>query len=143
MSGHFAKQTLSSFPGWNTLMGLQFENLVLQNREFLLKELHLRREDILFDNPYLQKSTKQQKGCQIDYMIHTRYRMLFICEIKFSKDPIPASVIDEVEQKLQALKVPKGYSCNPVLIHLGGVTDSLIDKDYFVHMIDFSKILNA
>jgi hypothetical protein len=69
--------------------------------------------------------------------------MLFICEIKFSKDPIPASVIDEVEQKLQALKVPKGYSCNPVLIHLGGVTDSLIDKDYFVHMIDFSKILNA
>ena len=140
-NGHFAEQTLSAFPGWTTLMGLQFENLVLHNRDFLFKALRLRREDILFDNSYVQRGTKQQKGCQIDYMIHTRYRMLFVCEIKFSRDPLNPTVIEEVEQKLKALKLPRGYSCNPVLIHLNGVTDSVIDKDYFVHIIDFSKIL--
>ena len=140
-SGHFAEQTLSTFPGWNTLMGLQFENLVLRHREFIFEALRLRREDILFDNPYIQKGTKQQRGCQIDYMIHTRYRMLFICEIKFSRDPIAPAVVDEVKLKLKALKLPRGYSCNPVLIHLNGVTDSLIERDCFVQTIDFSKAL--
>lgn len=142
-SGHFAEQTLSVFPGWSILMGLQFENLVLHNREFIFKALRLRREDILFDNPYIQKGSKQQKGCQIDYMIHTRYRMLFVCEMKFSRDQITTTVIDEVEQKLKSLKLPRGYSCNPVLIHLSGVTDSLIEREYFAQIIDFSKILET
>src|SRR5262249_54823879 len=100
--GHFNEQTISAFPGWNSIMGLQFENLVLHNREFVFEALRLRKEDILFDNPYVQKETKQHKGCQIDYLIHTRYRMLFVCEIKFSSDPISAAVIDEVEQKLKS-----------------------------------------
>lgn len=139
--GHFEEQTLSAFPGWNSMMGLQFENLVLRNRDFVFKSLHLRKEDILFDNPYVQKANKHQEGCQIDYLIHTRYRMLFLCEIKFSRDPLSTAVIEEVEEKLKRLKLPRGYSCNPVLIHLNGVSDSIIDRDYFVHIIDFSKIL--
>lgn len=142
-NGHFRDQTLSAFPGWNTLMGLQFENLVLNNRDFLFEALRLRKEDILFDNPYVQKGVSGKKGCQIDYMIHTRYRMLFVCEIKFSRDQINTSVIEEVEQKLRVLKLPRGYACNPVLIHISGVTNSLIDKDYFVHTIDFSQILSS
>ena len=141
--GHFDEQTLSSFPGWNTIMGLNFENLVLRNREFIFEALRLRKEDILFDNPYVQAQTKLQKGCQIDYLIHTRYRMLFACEIKFSRDPITTHVIDEVEQKIQHLKLPKGFSCNPVLIHLNGVAEAVIDREYFVHFIDFSKILDV
>lgn len=139
--GHFKEQTLSAFPGWNTLMGIQFENLVLHNRELIFKSLHLRREDILFDGPYVQKSTKQQKGCQIDYLIHTRYRMLFACEIKFSQDPITPAVIEEVKQKLEALKVPRGYSCNPVLIHVNGITDRVAEKEYFTQMIDFRELI--
>lgn len=139
--GHFVEQTLSSFPGWNALMGLQFENLVLRNREFVFESLRLRREDILFDNPFVQNSTKHQKGCQIDYLVHTRFRMLFVCEIKFSRDPIGTSVIDEMVQKIDSLKLPRGYSCVPVLIHLSGVTDALIEREYFSHIIDFSKII--
>lgn len=142
-SGHFTEQTLTSFPGWNSLMGLQFENLVIHNRAYIFEELHLRREDILFDNPFIQKSTSQQKGCQIDFMIHTRFRMLFACEIKFSRDPIPSTVVDEMEHKLTSLKLPRGYSCNPVLIHLNGVTDSLLEREYFTHIIDYSKIIEV
>lgn len=139
--GHFAEQTLSSFPGWGSIMGFQFENLVLHNRKFIFEILGLRREDILFDNPYIQNATKQQRGCQIDYLIHTRYKMLFLCEIKFSRDPIAASVIDEVRQKIEALKMPRGFSCVPILIHLNGVSESLLEKEFFPHVIDFSKIL--
>lgn len=140
-SGHFREQSLSQFPGWNSLMGLQFENLVLRNREFVFNALHLRREDILFDNPYIQKGTKNEKGCQIDYLIHTRFRMLFVIEVKFSRDPISTSVIDELEEKLKSLKLPRGYACNAVLIHLNGVTDALLDRQYFSFIINFSEIL--
>lgn len=141
-SGHFKEQTLSAFPGWSSLMGLQFENLVLHNREFIFNALHLRREDILFDNPFTQTGTKMQKGCQIDYLIHTRYQMLFICEIKFSKEQINRSIIEEMKQKLASLKVPRGFSCNPVLIHMNGVSESVIEEGYFVEIIDFSKIVD-
>ena len=89
-----------------------------------------------------KKGNKQQKGCQIDYLIHTRYKMLFVIEIKFSRDPVGTTVIEEVEQKLKSLKLPRGYSCNPVLVHLNGVTESLVEREFFTNIIDFSKILD-
>ncbi len=98
-SGHFTEQTLSAFPGWSTLMGFQFENLVLNNPEFVFEALRLRSEDIVFDNTFIQRGTKQNKGCQIDYLIHTRYKMLFVCEIKFSREPISIAVIDRWNKK--------------------------------------------
>ena len=140
--GHFSNQTLSALPGWNTMMGFQFENLVLQNRAYLFEVLRLHGEDILFDNPYVQRGTQHQKGCQIDYLIHTRFRMLLVCEIKFSRDPLPTSIIDEIQQKMERLKIPRGFSCVPVLIHLNGVTEGVMDAGYFAHIVDFSKILN-
>ena len=29
----------------------------------------------------------------------------------------------------------------PMLIHVNGVSDDLVDKDYFSHIIDFSELL--
>ena len=60
--GRFKDIALSSLSGWDTIIGLQFENLVLDNRSKILKHLHIRVEDIIADNPYLQKQTSNQKG---------------------------------------------------------------------------------
>ena len=68
---------------------------------------------------------------------------MYICEIKFSKNPVDSSVIKEVQKKIEALKVPKGYSCRPVLIHVNGVTDDIIDSDFFAAVIDFSTYLDS
>jgi hypothetical protein len=46
-----------------------------------------------------------------------------------------------MKAKLKALKVPKGYSAVPVLIHLSGLTDALVDAEYFVKTIDFNELL--
>lgn len=141
--GHFAEQTLTSLIGWNTLMGLQFENLVLNNRDYIFKSLSLRKEDLLFDNPYIQKATKNQKGCQIDYLIHTRFHMLFLCEIRFSQNLLSNQVIEEVQNKIERFKLPRGYAVVPVLIHLNGISESVTDSGYFAHTVDFSKILSC
>lgn len=140
--GSFDQHLVSSLPGWNTMLGLQFENLVLNNRHYVIDSLHLSRADIINDNPFFQRQNTKQPGCQIDYMIQTKFETLYICEIKFSKKPIGTSVIQEVQQKIDNLKRPKGHSCRAVLIHANGVTDELLESGYFSSIIDFTKALD-
>jgi hypothetical protein len=33
-------------------------------------------------------------------------------------------------------------SCRPVLIHVNGVNEEVIDSDYFAHIIDMGGLLN-
>lgn len=98
------------------MIGLQFENLVLNNRYWIHESLHLKPDDIGNENRYLQRKTNRAPGCQIDYLIQTRFRTVYVCEIKFSKNPINFSFVKEVEAKIKALKYPLGFSCRPVLI---------------------------
>lgn len=86
-------KALSSLSGWDSIMGLQFENLVLSNRGAVLKLLGIRAEEVVSENPYFQHGAKNHKNCQIDYMIQTKSRSLYICEIKFSKNIIGPSII--------------------------------------------------
>ncbi|EKE08842.1 MAG: ATPase family protein [uncultured bacterium] len=134
-------KSMSSLPGWSTILGFQFENLVLNNREFIQKKLNLRPENIVSENPFFQHATKRQPGCQIDYLIQTRFNTLFACEIKFSRQEIKAEIIQEMERKLDNLTKPRGFSCFPTLIHVNGVHDSVIDSNYFSEIIDFCQIM--
>jgi hypothetical protein len=137
----FEKLALSSLQGWESVMGLQFENLVVNNREILLNKLHIRGEDIIYDNPYWQRQTSQKKGCQIDYMVQTKYRNIYLCEIKFSRNEINANITEEVKEKIARLQLPKNVAVLPVLIHVNGVTEKVITKGYFYSVIDFGDLL--
>ena len=46
-----------------------------------------------------------------------------------------------MEEKIQRLAVPKRFSIRPVLIHVNGVDESVLDKGYFDKIIDFGKLL--
>lgn len=140
-NGHFNNKSLASLPGWASMIGLQFENLVLNNREFIWKKLNLNPEDIISDNPFFQRKTSKIPGCQIDYLIQTRLNTLFACEIKFSKLEIKLDVVAEMQEKLKSLSLPKGFSCFPVLIHVNGAQESVNDAGYFLECIDFSESL--
>jgi hypothetical protein len=94
--------TLSRLPTIDSVLGLQFENVVLQNRHSLFQLLGIDPNDIIYDNPYFQRRTQRQRGCPIDYLIQTRDRTLHICEIKFSRNPVPAGVAGEVAKKNSA-----------------------------------------
>ncbi len=132
----FEFKSLISLPEWNTILGLQFENLVLNNRKFLHRSLGIAQEDIVSENPFYQTRTGKQHGCQIDYMIETRFHTLYICEIKFSKHPIGPEIIEEVQSKIDHLKRPKGFSCRPVLIHINGVSGDVTESEFFASIVD-------
>jgi AAA+ ATPase superfamily predicted ATPase len=139
--GVYDLTSLMSLTGWSGIMGLQFENLVLNNRRLIMENLRLAPDDLLYDNPFFQPKTPSKKGCQIDYMIQSRFDTLYVCEIKFSKNPIGKDIIPEMEEKINALVMPKRLSIRPVLIHVNGATDEVIESKYFAHVIDFSKYL--
>lgn len=139
--GLYDNKTLESLPAWSIVLGLQFENLVLNNRPLIWQLLDLKVDDIVVHGAYFQSKTTIREGCQIDYMIQTRYNNLFVCEIKFSRNAIDGSVIKEMTRKINLLKKPRGFSCFAVLIHVNGVHDSVIDSNFFTRIIDFSQML--
>lgn len=134
-------KSLSSLQEWKSIMGLQFENLVLNNRKVLHEKLNISPDEIINDNPFFQRKTSRLAGCQIDYLIQTKFNTLYICEVKFSSNEVDISIIKELEEKISRLKVPAGFSYRPVLIHVNGVSEAVTDADYFSNIINFGDLL--
>lgn len=141
-SGLFDEKAMSSLPGWDSIMSLQFENLVLNNYRFIWQKLHINTNDIVSHGPYFQRKTVQYPGCQVDYMIKTRYNALTACEIKFSRNEVKPEIIEAMQNKLNAIRLPIGYSFWPILIHVNGVSESVENSGYFTHIINFNELLD-
>jgi AAA+ ATPase superfamily predicted ATPase len=135
--------TLSRLPNIDGILGLQFENIVLKNRLVIFDRLHIDPNDVLYDNPFFQRKTLRQAGCQIDYLIQIRQQTLYVCEIKFSKNAVPTTVIADVQEKIARLNMPRHTSYRPVLIHSGAITDGIAEQDYFSSVIDFGELLTS
>jgi len=138
--GVYRDSSITSLPSWAGIMGLQVENLVLNNHKKIKALLNIQPEEIEIDGPFFQRKTQRHAGCQIDYMIQTSARTLYIIEIKFSRNTVGMQVVEEVKEKIERLMTPKQYFCRPVLIHVNGVSDELIDSNYFSHIIDMAEL---
>jgi len=77
------------------------------------------------------------------YLIQIRQKTLYVCEIKFSKNAVPASVITDMQEKIARLSMPRHMSYRPVLIHAGAVADSIAEQEYFSAVIDFGELLSS
>jgi uncharacterized protein len=141
LKGRYPDQALTFLPAWETVMGLQFENLVLNNTALVFKALNVAAVDVSNDGPYFQKGTDEERGVQIDLLIQDRYNTLYVCEIKFSKDEIDGRVIDSVKEKMGRLKVPRATSMRPVLIHACGVSQAVVQSRFFAGIIPFERFL--
>lgn len=141
--GTFKKTSVTTLSGWESIISLQFENLVLNNDSRIIELLGVPQEEVIFSNPFFQKKTKTHMGCQIDLLIQTKYNSLYVCEIKFSRSELTLSVIDEIKQKIERLNMPKNFSYRPVLIHVNGVKDAVVESGYFAKIIDFGELLSG
>jgi uncharacterized protein len=128
-------------PNIDSILGLQFENIVIRNRSLIFQKLQIAPNDVEYDNPFFQRKNLKQKGCQIDYLIQTSHDSLYVCEIKFQKDEIARGVIAEVEEKLLRMALPRHMSCRPVLIHVGPIAQSVKESGFFAAIIDFADFL--
>ncbi len=135
--------SLANLKGFETVIGLQIENLILNNRRLLHRAMEIDPNTIVNDNPYFQNATTKQQGCQIDYLIQTKYKTLYVFEIKFSRQAVTKQVIKQVQEKIKRLQLPKGFACLPVLIVAGDADPAVIEEDFFVKIIDMKDLLAA
>lgn len=137
--GLYRWTSLESLPGWDTMMGLQFENLVLSNLPAVFSKIGLTNIPILNAGPYFLRSTKSRKGCQVDLLIRTR-QSLYVLEIKFRRQ-IDKSIITEMRERVEALDVPRALSVRTGLIHQGDLHPDIQPSDYFDFLVSFEDLL--
>jgi uncharacterized protein len=136
--GRFKTAALEQLDQWDTMMALPFENLVMENLDAIFKQLRIPRQTVLYAGPYRQSKTQRQQGCQIDLLIQTK-RSIYLCEIKFRRQ-INSSVIQEVDRKVAALKLPKAQSIRTVLIYDGELAPSIEEEPAFDFLIPASEL---
>jgi len=138
--GSFSDVSLSSLPGWESMLGFQLESFLLKNRPLLYKALGIHAQDVVIDNPYSQKASGRKKGCQIDYLVQMHSNTLFVCEIKMRRRELGLEVVNAMKAKIASLALPKGFGISPVLFHLGPVSDALLSSRYFYRIIDIADL---
>lgn len=140
--GIFGQRSIASLPGWDSIMGLQFENLVLSNTKKIIKLLGIKNEEVINAGPYFHRKTQRRSGCQIDLLIQTKFNCLYICEIKFSKTELSLSICQEMQYKIDILRKEGSFSFMPILIHVNGIKQSVIDSEFFYKIINFGNLVD-
>lgn len=134
---------LSEIKNFSAILGYQFENLVLANKESVHRLLEVKNSQIISSAPHIQRKTAlTPKPCQIDLLVHTDLDVFYVCEFKCKK-VIHNEVVSEVKKKMDALKVPKRSSVKPVLIYSGelhpGHQEQL--EEFFHKMISLEDLM--
>ncbi len=137
----FAFSSLENLDGWETMMGLQFENLVMSNLRGLVGALGLGNAQILSAAPYRRAASRdgKRKGVQIDLLIQTR-RSVCVVEIKRRRE-IGRGVIDEVAEKAESLPRRKGVSMRTALVYEGRLAPIVEADGYFDAIVPFARLL--
>ena len=139
--GAYRFTTLSSLPEWNAVMGLAFENLIVNNAVELYPHLGIGGTTIESAAPF-RSVRKDRSGrrrvCQIDLLVQTP-RTAYVVEVK--RKNIDGDVEKDVEEKMKLLHVRKNVSKRPVLVYDGEISPRVEADGYFAALIPARKLL--
>lgn len=128
-----------ALPEWNVILGLQFENLVLNNFRSLLKGLHLEGVQVFSAAPFSKVGKVGEKGVQVDLVIQTK-KALVVVEVR-RQGEIGESVEREVEEKVAKLKVRSGLSVRTALVYAGHLAKCVRSSGSFDVIVSAEELL--
>lgn len=140
-SSSFAFVGMEQFAGWETILGLQFENLVINNYRDVLPFLHLDRSLLVSAAPFRRVATakSRKKGVQVDLLLQTKMSFCLV-EIKRMAH-IGREVLGEMREKVKRFSVQKGKSVRTALIYDGELAASVEADGYFDAIVPASRLL--
>ena len=138
-SGLFRYVPLERLPGWETVMGLQFESLVLNNFPVLGRNIGLEGKNIDSVAPYFRRGGKGGLGVQIDMLVQLP-RSVYVIETK-RKSVIGPDVAEDVQRKIERLRIPKTKSVKTVLVYDGELASGLEEDGFFDFLVPAEKLL--
>lgn len=136
----FRFNALEALPGWQAILRLQFENLVLNNLPLILPRLGLDRVLLKSAAPWRQAQTKRNRGCQIDLLLQSE-KSVHVIEIKRRKEIGPETE-DEVARKVKALALPRDTSVRTALVYDGTIAPAVEASGFFDALIPASDLLS-
>lgn len=137
--GSYRFGSLSMLDGWSAVMGLAFENLVVNNYTRLLSHLHLDNTLITSAAPYRKAAVRgRSRGCQVDLLIQSQG---MICIVEVKRCDIDKSIIAEVDRKVSCISRPAGVSIRTALVFDGAIAPTVEANGYFNAIIPFSKLI--
>ena len=137
-AGSFEFVSLAQLPGWQTMLGLQFENLVVGHYLELLPHLHERGILILSAAPY-SKRAKNGGGLQVDLLLQMK-EAVFVVEVK-RKDMIGEEVVREVADKVSKLTVKGRKTIRKALVYEGRLDPQIVEDGYFDAIVSVGDLL--
>ncbi len=137
--GGYRFASVEQLPGWDSIMGLAFENLVVNNWTELLPLIGVENAIVESAAPYRRVSSVSGESVQIDLLIQTP-RSAYVVEIK-RKNRIGVETEREMEEKLKRLKTRKGTSLRPVLVYDGELDPQLSGSGFFAATVDAARLL--
>ena len=141
-AGSFRFASLGTLPEWNAVMGLQFENLIVNNAMSLVPYLHLGNSIVESAAPYrnMRRDAEGVKGgCQIDLLIQTPMAA-YAVEVKRKRE-IDESIIAEMKSRIARIPLRKGMTPRPVLVYEGELAPYVEGSGYFDAVIPAAKLI--
>lgn len=139
-AGRFAFSTLAALPGWRTIMGLQFENMIANNVAVLLPLLNLDGQRILAAAPFaLRKGELPDGGLQVDLLIQTEGAATLV-EVKH-RQKVDADVVPEMERKVRVFPKRRNVSVRTALVYEGELAPAVRASGVFDRLIPFANLL--
>ena len=115
-SGAFSFGSLDELGGWATVMGLAFENLVVNNAAQLMGPLGIGGAHVLSCAPY-KKAGNNGDGVQVDLLIQTP-RAVYVVEAKRRRE-IDGGIVTEMEERVSKIPRKPGCSVRTALVYDG------------------------
>jgi AAA+ ATPase superfamily predicted ATPase len=131
--GSFRFASLDQLPGWDSILGLQFENLILGNVRDLIPRLGFGNTLVRSAAPWRNSRKSAGRAVQIDQLLQTT-RSVCLVEIKRRRE-IGREVIDEMEAKVKALRVAGGKAVRTALVYEGRLHPGVEADGYFDRVI--------
>lgn len=130
---------LENLPGWDAVMGLQFENLVLNQLPELLPRIGLAGLPVLSAAPWRTRGKGKGTGAQIDLLVQTR-KSVCVVEIKRRRH-IGEETETEVARKIKALDLRPGVSVRTALVYDGELAPVVRGNGFFDYIVPASELL--
>lgn len=138
-AGTFNFVSVGDLPGWKTMLGLQFESLVVSHFRELLPYLNLGRALILSASPYRRRGGRSGDGVQIDLLLQLK-SAAYVVEVK-RREKICASVEQEVQEKLDRLSFGTRKSKRVVLVYDGEIAPEILEDGFFDVIVSSRQLL--
>ena len=138
-SGMYKFKSMENLAGWDSVLGLQFENLVLNNLRDLAPRLGLGASIVTSAAPYYRKGRRKGEGVQVDLLVQTA-KSVCVVEVKRRKR-IDESIEAEVSEKLKRLKLARDISKRTALVYEGSLSQTVLDNGFFDFIIPVSDLM--